>query len=97
ERQVEFLKVRDREIENLKAQLLLKETKAAEAACLRIQVYVVEAAEKVHADELDTLKQKSVALKDERDSLNGKITKLQSSVSAKDLELKDFNVTVSSL
>ncbi|GKC24201.1 hypothetical protein Tco_1026351, partial [Tanacetum coccineum] len=60
-------------------------------------VSVVEAAEKVHADELDALKQNSVALEDENDSLNGKITELQSSVSTKDLELKDFNVVVSSL
>ncbi|GKF96959.1 hypothetical protein Tco_0292780, partial [Tanacetum coccineum] len=43
------------------------------------------------------LKQKNVALENEKDSLNGKITDLQSSVSAKDLELKDLNVVVSSL
>nr|GEW81325.1 ribonuclease H-like domain-containing protein [Tanacetum cinerariifolium] len=40
---------------------------------------------------------KSVALEDERNSLNGKVTELQSLVSTKDLELKDFNITVSSL
>ncbi|GKA29849.1 hypothetical protein Tco_0716094 [Tanacetum coccineum] len=97
ERQADLLKARDGEIENLKAQLLLKEAEAAEAARLRIQVSVVEAAEKVHADELNALKQKSVALEDERDYLNRKITELQSSVSAKDLEIKDFNITVSSL
>ncbi|GKE39907.1 hypothetical protein Tco_1463312, partial [Tanacetum coccineum] len=88
---------RDEEIENLKAQLLLKEAEAAEAACLHVQVSAIEAAEKVRADEQNALKQRNVALEDERDSLNGKIMKLQSSVSAKDLELKDFNVTVSSL
>ncbi|GKC84750.1 hypothetical protein Tco_1140467, partial [Tanacetum coccineum] len=54
------LKAGDVEIENLKAQLLLKEAEAAEAARLRIHVSTVEADEK-------------------------------------DLELKDFNVTVSSL
>ncbi|GJT14602.1 hypothetical protein Tco_0861644 [Tanacetum coccineum] len=37
ERQADLLKVRDGEIENLKAQLLLKEAEAAEAARLRIQ------------------------------------------------------------
>nr|GEV35871.1 hypothetical protein [Tanacetum cinerariifolium] len=52
----------------------------------------VEAAEKVHADELKALKHKSVALEDEGDSFKGKITELQSSVYA-----KDFDVTVSSL
>ncbi|GJV83333.1 hypothetical protein Tco_1523231 [Tanacetum coccineum] len=36
-------------------------------------------------------------LENEKDSLDGKFIKLQSSVSAKDLELKDLNVAVSSL
>nr|GEZ58086.1 hypothetical protein [Tanacetum cinerariifolium] len=76
ERQADLLKARDGEIENLKAQLLLKEAEAAEAARLRIQVFAVEATEKVHADELNALKHKSVVLEDERDSLNGKITEL---------------------
>ncbi|GJY99190.1 hypothetical protein Tco_0516620 [Tanacetum coccineum] len=90
-------KARDEEIENLKTQLLLKEVEVAEVACLRVQVSAIEAAEKVRADELNALKQRNVALEDERNSLNGKIMELQSSVSAKDLELKDFNVTMSSL
>ncbi|GKE21335.1 hypothetical protein Tco_1432847 [Tanacetum coccineum] len=84
ERQADLLKVRDGKVENLKAQLLLKEAEAAEAARLRIQVSVVEAAEKVHAGEMDAQKQKNMALVDEKNSLNGKITELQSSVSAKD-------------
>ncbi|GKF67305.1 hypothetical protein Tco_0196984, partial [Tanacetum coccineum] len=54
----------------------VKETKAAEVARLRIQVSAVEATEKVHINELNALKQKSAALEDERDSLNGKITEL---------------------
>ncbi|GJU05016.1 hypothetical protein Tco_1121446 [Tanacetum coccineum] len=72
ERQADLLKVRDGEIENLKAQLLLKEAEAARGASISIQVSAVEATEKVHAN-------------------------LQSSVFAKDLELKDLNVVVSSL
>ncbi|GJY26267.1 hypothetical protein Tco_0400993 [Tanacetum coccineum] len=60
ERQADLLKARDEEIESLKAQLLLKEVEAAEAARLCIQVSVVEAAEKAHADELNSLKHKSV-------------------------------------
>ncbi|GJY80289.1 hypothetical protein Tco_0493040 [Tanacetum coccineum] len=97
EKQVGLLKARDEEIESLKAQLSLKEAEAIEAVRLRAQVADVEAAEKVHADELDALKQKNVALDDEKDSLNGKITDLQSSISTKDLELKDFNSTVHAL
>ncbi|GKC02451.1 hypothetical protein Tco_0994061 [Tanacetum coccineum] len=85
----------------MRTEYCLSERRRLESKCERqadlLKVSVVEAAKKVHADELDALKQKSVALEDERDSLNGKIMELQSSVSAKDLELKDFNVTVHAL
>ncbi|GKC92745.1 hypothetical protein Tco_1158187, partial [Tanacetum coccineum] len=60
------------------------------------EVSAFEAAEKVHVDELNILKQKNVALEDERNSLNGKVAELQSLVSVKDCELKDFDVTVTS-
>ncbi|GJS42665.1 putative reverse transcriptase domain-containing protein [Tanacetum coccineum] len=85
ERLGNLLKSRDEGIENLKAQLLLKESKATEATRLSIQVSAVEAAEKVHVDELNVLKEKSAALEGERDSLNGKITEIQSLVFSKDL------------
>ncbi|GKB29994.1 hypothetical protein Tco_0869395, partial [Tanacetum coccineum] len=88
---------RDDEVESLKAQLLLKEAKAAEVARLRAQVSAAEATEKMHDDEIDALKQRNMALENENDSLYGKVTELQSSVSDKDLELKDLNVAVSSL
>ncbi|GJZ78694.1 hypothetical protein Tco_0643531 [Tanacetum coccineum] len=97
EKQADLLKARDDEVENLKAQLLQKETEAAEAARLRAQVSAAEATEKMHADEIDALKQRNVALENEKDSLDGKEMELQSSVTAKDLELKDLNVAVSSL
>ncbi|GJY74498.1 hypothetical protein Tco_0478929 [Tanacetum coccineum] len=61
----------------MRTEYCLSERRRLESECERqvelLKVYVFEAAEKVHADELDALKQKS------------------------DLELKDFNVTVSSL
>ncbi|GJT26850.1 hypothetical protein Tco_0907125, partial [Tanacetum coccineum] len=97
EKQVDMLKARDEEIKNLKAQLSQKEAKAAEAVHFRAQIAVVKATERVRADELTALKQKSAALEGEKDFLNGKVTELQSSVTAKDLELKDFNATVTSL
>ncbi|GKD45536.1 hypothetical protein Tco_1270181, partial [Tanacetum coccineum] len=97
ESQADLLKAKDTEIENLKAQLLLKEAKAAKAARLRIQVSAAEATEKIHADEIDVLKQRNMALENEKDSLDGKIVELKSSVSAKDLKLKDLNVSVYSL
>ncbi|GJT84525.1 RNA-directed DNA polymerase, eukaryota, reverse transcriptase zinc-binding domain protein [Tanacetum coccineum] len=89
-------KVRDAEIESLKAQLLLKETEAAKAVHLRAQVYAAEATKKMHASEIDALKQKNVALENEKKSLDGKVVEFQSSVSTKDLELKELNVVVSS-
>nr|GEW11071.1 hypothetical protein [Tanacetum cinerariifolium] len=64
-RQAIMLKVRDEEIKSLKAQLLLKEAEAAEVARLYIQVFTAEAAENASADELNALKQKSMALEDE--------------------------------
>ncbi|GKF95066.1 hypothetical protein Tco_0287801, partial [Tanacetum coccineum] len=65
EKQVDLLKAKDDEIKNLKAQLLLKETEAAEAAHLRAQVSATEATEKMHAAEIDALKQRNdLELKD---------------------------------
>ncbi|GJW23205.1 hypothetical protein Tco_0033827 [Tanacetum coccineum] len=61
------------------------------------EVSAFEVTEKVHVDELNILKKKNVALEDERNSLNGKVAKLQSLVSAKDRELRDVDVTVTSL
>ncbi|GKF61846.1 hypothetical protein Tco_0181900, partial [Tanacetum coccineum] len=51
---------------------------ALEAVRLRTHVSAFEAAEKVHVDELNTLKQKNVALEDEKKSLSGKVAELQS-------------------
>nr|GEX64001.1 DnaJ domain, zinc finger, CCHC-type, tetratricopeptide-like helical domain protein [Tanacetum cinerariifolium] len=90
-------KDKDEEIENLKAQLLLKETEAAKAAHLRAQVSAVEATKKIHTNEIDALNKRSASLENEKESLDGKFVELQSSISTKDLELKDLNVVVSSL
>ncbi|GJX33308.1 hypothetical protein Tco_0243163 [Tanacetum coccineum] len=80
EKKAGLLRSRDKVVENLKAQLLLQEVVAAEAVCLRTQVSAFEAAEKVHVDELNTLKQKNMALEDEKKSLSGKVAELQSLV-----------------
>ncbi|GKF69251.1 hypothetical protein Tco_0202308, partial [Tanacetum coccineum] len=72
EKQVVLLKDKDEEIENLKTQLLLKETEAAEAAHLRAQVSAAEATKKIHSNEIYALKQRNVALENEKESLDGK-------------------------
>nr|GEV18592.1 zf-CCHC domain-containing protein/UBN2 domain-containing protein [Tanacetum cinerariifolium] len=97
EKQAGLLKARDDEVENLKAQLLRKEAEAAEAARLYAQVSAAEATEKIRAAEIEALKQRIVSLKNEKESLNKEVTWIQSFVSAKDLELKDLNIVVSSL
>ncbi|GKE29545.1 hypothetical protein Tco_1444929 [Tanacetum coccineum] len=57
----------------LNTELLLKETKATEAVYLRAQVSAAEATEKMHAGEIDALKQKNVALENEKGSFDGKV------------------------
>ncbi|GJU68193.1 putative reverse transcriptase domain-containing protein [Tanacetum coccineum] len=95
--QANLLKAKDDEVERLKAQLLLKEAEAAKTIHFRAQVSAAEAMEKIHANEIETLKQRNVALENEKNSLDGKVTELQSSVSTKDLEIKDLNAALSSL
>nr|GEV62819.1 hypothetical protein [Tanacetum cinerariifolium] len=82
EKQAGLLKAKDDKVENLKSQLLLKEA---------------EAIEKMRAVEIDAMKQRNVALKNEKESLDGKVAELQSSVAAKDLEVEDLNIIMSSL
>ncbi|GJX31541.1 hypothetical protein Tco_0241396 [Tanacetum coccineum] len=74
-----------------------EETKVTEAAHLRTQVSTAEATEKMHDAEIDALKQRNVTLKNEKESLDGKVAELQSSFFTKDLELKGLNAAVSSL
>nr|GEX73992.1 hypothetical protein [Tanacetum cinerariifolium] len=59
--------------------------------------HLQEAMEKIHADEIETLKKINIALDTERISLDRKVTKLQPLVSTKDLELKGLNASLSSL
>nr|GEV26153.1 hypothetical protein [Tanacetum cinerariifolium] len=69
------IRTEDEEIENLKAWLLLKETKAVKAAHLRCQVSAAEAIEKIHTNEIDALKQRNdLELKD----LNVAVSSLRS-------------------
>ncbi|GKA59267.1 hypothetical protein Tco_0758580 [Tanacetum coccineum] len=75
-------KAKDDEVESLKAQLLLMETKAAKATCLRVQVAAAEAMEKMHVDEIDALKRRNVVLENEKESLDGKKDSLVDQVHA---------------
>nr|GEU82198.1 hypothetical protein [Tanacetum cinerariifolium] len=79
--QASLLKAKDEEVERLKAQLLLKEAKATETIRLRSQVFIAEATKKIHADEIETLKQWNVALKTEKNSLDEKVHALEATCS----------------
>nr|GEW59382.1 protein WVD2-like 7 [Tanacetum cinerariifolium] len=80
--QVELLKVRDGEIESLKAQLLLKEAEAAEAIRLRAEVFKFEATEKslqvkVREHEVSDLDTQVTAIKLQNDNLVDQVHKLE--------------------
>nr|GEY44407.1 ribonuclease H-like domain-containing protein [Tanacetum cinerariifolium] len=92
EKKADLLKVRDAKIESLKARLLLKETEAAEVIHLCDRVSTSEVMKKKHVSEIDALKQKNVAFKNKKGSLDGKVVELQSLVSTKDLKLKELNM-----
>ncbi|GKB11286.1 hypothetical protein Tco_0845209 [Tanacetum coccineum] len=85
----------------MRTEYCLSERKRLESECEKqadlLKVAAAEATEKMHVDEIDALKQRNVVLKSKKESLDGKVAELQSSVSTKDLELKDLNVVVSSL
>nr|GEV88825.1 putative transposase (putative), gypsy type [Tanacetum cinerariifolium] len=78
----ELLKVKDGEIENLKAQLLLKEAEAVEAIRLRAKVFKFEATEKslqvkVREQEVADLDAQVTAVKLQNDNLVGQVHKLE--------------------
>nr|GEU58794.1 hypothetical protein [Tanacetum cinerariifolium] len=85
----------------MRTEYCLSKRRRLESECQRqaglLKGSAVKVANKVHAGGMDALKHKNVALENEKDSLNEKITKLQSSVFTKDLELKDLNGVMSSL
>ncbi|GJY52610.1 hypothetical protein Tco_0443457 [Tanacetum coccineum] len=78
--QTELLKVRDGEIENLKAQLLLKDAEAAEAIHLHAEASKFEAIEKSLQDEVRVLKDHNTTLEKEKSELDVKVADLVASV-----------------
>ncbi|GKA56025.1 hypothetical protein Tco_0755097 [Tanacetum coccineum] len=97
EKQDELLKARDREIEDLKAQLLLKEAEAAKAIRLRTEAFNFETVEKSLWDDTNALKERNIVLEKERNTLDVKVTELETSVAGKERELTDLNALVHEL
>nr|GEW56678.1 hypothetical protein [Tanacetum cinerariifolium] len=74
----QLLKARDEEVENLKAQLLLKEAEATKAIRLRAETSKLETAEKSLRDEVNALNERNSIFEKERNALdaNVKVTDL---------------------
>nr|GEV06545.1 transposase (putative), gypsy type [Tanacetum cinerariifolium] len=89
--QGELLKVREKEIENLKVQLSLREVEAAEAIRLCAQASELETAEKSLRDEVNALKERYAIFEKERDALDVKVAELETSVVDKERELTNLN------
>nr|GFB83490.1 hypothetical protein [Tanacetum cinerariifolium] len=93
-------KENDTKIENLKAQLSLKDAKAAEAIHLRSQVAAIEctkAAQVDEVDELDCLKEQNSALDKEKNVLEKKVAVLKSADAAKETELMSLSTQTAKL
>ncbi|GJS00378.1 hypothetical protein Tco_0316886 [Tanacetum coccineum] len=95
--QTKLLKVRDGEIENLKAQLLLKEAEAAEAIRLRAEASKFEAIEKSLQDEVRVLKNHNTTLEKEKSELDVKVADLVALVKVREQEAADLDAMVTSV
>ncbi|GJY61369.1 hypothetical protein Tco_0462026 [Tanacetum coccineum] len=90
----ELLKVREGEIENLKAQLLLKEAEAAEAIRLRAEASKFEAIEKSLQDEVKVLKEHNATLEKEKTDPGVKVANLTASLKVREQEVADLDTQV---
>ncbi|GJQ97072.1 hypothetical protein Tco_0008211 [Tanacetum coccineum] len=92
-----LLGARDKEIEELKSQLLKANKESVEVAQLRARVSGLEATENSLRGEVTSTKEHNVLLEQECDSLKLKLTSLESTIVEKDHELSDLRASSSSL
>ncbi|GJR47230.1 hypothetical protein Tco_1315333 [Tanacetum coccineum] len=92
--QTELLKVREREIENFKAQLLLNEPEVAEAIHLRPEASNLEVVNKYLLDEVQALRERNATLKKEKNDLDVKVVDLEALVKVREYEVADLDVVV---
>ncbi|GKD04066.1 hypothetical protein Tco_1179040, partial [Tanacetum coccineum] len=95
--QAALLSEKDAEIADLKSLLSLKETKAAKAIRLCGQLSVVEVVDAAKGSKLKGLKEKNLALEEEKNVLSVKITTLESVTAAKETELASVSTQVAKL
>ncbi|GJZ94823.1 hypothetical protein Tco_0667026 [Tanacetum coccineum] len=89
-----LLKARDVEIESLKAQLLVKEAKAAKAIRLCAKASKFEAIEKSLQNEARVLKDRNTTLEKEKSDLNVKVADLAASVKVREKVTADLDAMV---
>ncbi|GKG44563.1 hypothetical protein Tco_0486001, partial [Tanacetum coccineum] len=75
-----LLKAKGEEVDSLKAQLLVKEAKAAEAICLRTEASKFEVVEKSFHDEVESLKERNTTLEKETSVLDVRVSDLAATV-----------------
>ncbi|GKE22193.1 hypothetical protein Tco_1433705 [Tanacetum coccineum] len=92
-----LLKARDEEIENLKAQLLLKEAEATEAIRLCTEASKFEAIKKSLLDEVEALKELNTTPEKEKNDLDVKVTDLTASVAVREREVADLDAQLTSV
>ncbi|GKB72785.1 hypothetical protein Tco_0934197 [Tanacetum coccineum] len=92
-----LLKARDKEIESLKAQLLVKETEAVEAIRLLAEAGKFEFAEKSLHDEVRVLKDHNTSLEKERSELDVRVADLVATVKVMEQEAADSDAMVTSV
>nr|GFB39799.1 hypothetical protein [Tanacetum cinerariifolium] len=92
-----LLKVRKKEIGDLRAQLLLKEAEAVEAICLRVKASQFEVVEKSLRDEVQALTDRNTILEKEKDELNVKAADLAASVKVREQEVANLDDVVTSV
>ncbi|GKC81653.1 hypothetical protein Tco_1137370 [Tanacetum coccineum] len=90
----ESLLVQTNEVKLLREQVMLKEAEAVEAIRLRGQAYAFEATEKSLQEEVKLLRERSLALEKERDSL---VVASQAVVADKECEVATLNSTITSV
>ncbi|GJV44993.1 hypothetical protein Tco_1429529 [Tanacetum coccineum] len=89
-----LLKARDKELESLKVQLLVKKAEAAEAIRLRAEASKFEVVERSLRDEVKVLKEQNAALKQERTDLGVKVADFAASVKVREQEVVDLDAQV---
>ncbi|GKA23429.1 hypothetical protein Tco_0709391 [Tanacetum coccineum] len=95
--QAALLSEKDTEIANLKSLLSLKEAEVTEAVRLRGQLSIVETADAAKGHELKGLKEKNLALEEDKNVLSEKVTTFESVTAVKEAELASLSAQVAKL